>query len=854
MGQERMERDRQGYMCAMMAVAGVLGVVSCDPGVGPRSAPGTTGSPLVVVMAEQQLTASTPMEDSSFGLAVGMDGDTAIVGSNDEPAAHIYVREGDSWVHQQRLAGSEEPPDYYYGGDVAVSGDTAVVALVWERPIYVFVREAEVWTLEQTLETGVDGYHESVALDGDTLVACDNAGEFCVVHVRDQGVWTLQDTLQPETPTQEFGTEVDIDGDTIVVYADRADTAVVFVREPGGSTWSQQQVIADVPCLWGSCELAVDGDTLVLGRTDDSTIADRAGSAQVYVRDAGVWTLQQTLYGSDITAGSIFGEGVALEDDRLAVGAPASMNCCPPSDGPGAVYIFTRRDGVWTERGKIVPGDVVEDDEFGNSVAMAGQLLVVGAPEVTAGAPGSGAAYALYWLAGGLEVGTACVAETECDTGFCVDGFCCQSECGGDNPLDCVVCSEELGSSANGACEPVPDATSCQWGSCVAGECHGCGNTYCEDDETCVTCPEDCLPCCGNLELDPGELCDTYEFGERTCLHLGFAAGGDLACTDDCRFDTRGCLGESDNCGNDVIDSGEDCDGDDLGTHTCESQGMGGGLPRCTESCELDLSQCLGACAELAHWDVPVVDAISAQWNRDYSVAGTGVEVTLAYAVDPVNPLPMQCLTGASSVGSGEVCVKAAAQTFCLGLEVEVTGECRATPVCLAPPTAICDDEQTCCGGSVSLGVDVSRGFEVERELALSALGHTLIEGSFTGGIEFTVGGTVEGGSADGPACGCDPGMTRHELALALNGTATGILGFGFTLAGDERSLQVSADACLEAGFEGLACGETVPELSATGGTLGKVNLPAVTIGQYFRIAPHSLDLWRFPDTFEGCN
>lgn len=97
--------------------------------------------------------------------------------------------------------------------------------------------------------------------------------------------------------------------------------------------------------------------------------------------------------------------------------------------------------------------------------------------------------------------------------------------------------------------------------------------------------PEDC----GNGELDMDEECDDAELDGATCESLGFASG-DLACADNCTYDTTAC----ETCGNGMIDMGEDCEGDDLGKATCTSIDMGftGGVLACNETCGFDTSGC----------------------------------------------------------------------------------------------------------------------------------------------------------------------------------------------------------------------------------------------------------------------
>ena len=107
-------------------------------------------------------------------------------------------------------------------------------------------------------------------------------------------------------------------------------------------------------------------------------------------------------------------------------------------------------------------------------------------------------------------------------------------------------------------------------------------------------------PSCGDGVIDQStELCDGSDLGAApafTCQSLGFTGGGTLACRADCSgFDTSECA----SCGNGVIDAdrNEQCDGNDLGFATCESQGYRGGVLGCTAACTFDLDGCQRDCA-----------------------------------------------------------------------------------------------------------------------------------------------------------------------------------------------------------------------------------------------------------------
>ena len=109
------------------------------------------------------------------------------------------------------------------------------------------------------------------------------------------------------------------------------------------------------------------------------TFAVFAGSAIFTVEDASAQTItanpQQKIIPSDITKGDNFGWSVATHGDTMVVGAH--------NDGPGSVYVYTKDDAVnttWTQTQKIVAPNSTADNRFGESIAIHGDVMIVGVP------------------------------------------------------------------------------------------------------------------------------------------------------------------------------------------------------------------------------------------------------------------------------------------------------------------------------------------------------------------------------------------------------------------------------------------------------------------------------------------
>jgi hypothetical protein len=105
----------------------------------------------------------------------------------------------------------------------------------------------------------------------------------------------------------------------------------------------------------------------------------------------------------------------------------------------------------------------------------------------------------------------------------------------------------------------------------------------------------DCSPAtsCGNDMVDPGEQCDGDDLQGFDCVSLGLD-DGDLECDPvTCVFDVSECGGVG-NCGNGSVDPGEQCDGADLQGFDCASLGLAGGVLFCDPvMCTFDTSMCM---------------------------------------------------------------------------------------------------------------------------------------------------------------------------------------------------------------------------------------------------------------------
>jgi uncharacterized protein (TIGR03382 family) len=231
-------------------------------------------------------------------------------------------------------------------------------------------------------------FGNAVAFDGTTVVIgapnFDNIGRAYVFRL--SGADYVQEALlEPDNPNgvRDFGEAVAVDGDTIVVGAPALDgsrSGASFVFRRAAGTWAQEaELDPGVPtgALLGAA-VDVDGDRVIVGAPH--TEANDDGLAFVYLRSGSDWTLEDALNGEGALFGSDrFGQGVAIDGDTVAVGAPVSV-----LTGAGVgVFIFGRNGGAWPQVQKLPLGMTSVGRLFGWDVALSGTRLLVGCPSQT---------------------------------------------------------------------------------------------------------------------------------------------------------------------------------------------------------------------------------------------------------------------------------------------------------------------------------------------------------------------------------------------------------------------------------------------------------------------------------------
>lgn len=449
------------------------------------------------------------LRENDFGSAVAVSGDIAIVGAPGASAgsttragaAYVFVRSAFRWKLEQELYASDQQAGDRFGSDVALFGNTALIGspeadvagMANAGAAYVFVRSGSAWTQEQKITApspAANKRFSRVALHADTAALSGNSGATdgtVSVFVRSGTTWGLQQTLAA-SDRGAFSGSVALFEDTLIVGAPSADlggkidagAAYVFVRS--GTTWTEQQKLtasdAAARDQFG-LDVALSRDSAIVGAylADLPNKAD-AGAAYVFVRSGTTWTEQQKLTASDGAAGDKFGLRVALYEDTALVGAPSASDARQMF--AGAAYLYVRSGTTWTEQQRLRSRFSYDGRSFGKAIALSADTGIVG----KSSADNGGAALVFVPQA---PNGTPCDWPTSCQSGYCIDGVCCNSACGNGTKGDCLAClKSETGLATDGLCGPIVAA--------AAVVCRPSAGS-CDIPEICdgvsATCPED---------------------------------------------------------------------------------------------------------------------------------------------------------------------------------------------------------------------------------------------------------------------------------------------------------------------------------------------------------------------------
>ena len=301
---------------------------------------------------EQEFNPTNGQFADNYGHVVSVSGDRFVVGApyddeqdNNAGAVYIYDYDGSSWV-ETKLFDSDLIGGGGFGWDLSLSGDTLIVGTLDERA-YIYFWNGTTWVEDIITPTGgsFGAFGQSVdILDDRAIIGAyftDNqfsADGAALIFDYDGTSWIQSTILYPANPsnTGNFGADVAITQDHVMIggslYADR-----VWFYDFDGTNWNEHEF--SVSLNGNRNPVAIDGNRAVLG----SDNVGGFGEIFTFQWFGECWVEEGTMQSESPYDNNQFGNAVAMDDDRMLIGAPGISDhvelweCVDEPSGPTAV-------------------------------------------------------------------------------------------------------------------------------------------------------------------------------------------------------------------------------------------------------------------------------------------------------------------------------------------------------------------------------------------------------------------------------------------------------------------------------------------------------------------------------------
>ncbi|NOX58374.1 MAG: hypothetical protein GXP29_05875, partial [Planctomycetes bacterium] len=457
---------------------------SCNPETGFCESPevlndcNTNGTPdeCELILGPPKLTAPDGEADDEFGYSVEIDGVTGVIGAPfgldnvvGYGKAYVYRNVGGSWQYVTKIKDDNDAgTSDRFGFSVSISGNTIVIgadrysgAVNGNGTVYIYRLlnglAQRIAQLTANDPGNFDYFGSSVAIDGDTVLIGARADDVdginngsAYVFREINGVWQqiAKLTADDASPDAFFGRRLDFIGDTAVIGAHResktgvSESGAAYVFREIGGVWQQIAKLTADDAASGDAfgvDVAIDGNTIVVGAHGDDEDATNSGSAYIFREINGVWQQIEKLRAGDPSDNGNFGFSVAIHEDRAIFGALRDNEKGTES---GAVYVSREIGGIWQQPFKFTADDGAANDRLGISVAISGNAALVGAYRDDDNGSNSGSAYVFN------------VASSDCNTNGSLDecdiANGTSSDCNGNGvPDDCEAQLIDASPSAN---------------------------------------------------------------------------------------------------------------------------------------------------------------------------------------------------------------------------------------------------------------------------------------------------------------------------------------------------------------------------------------------------------------------
>ena len=273
------------------------------------------------------------------------------------------------------------------------------------------IRQSELKLTAENDREKYDFFGHAVSIDGDNILIGahknDDHGQdsgSAYLFTRNGDLWHLTEKLIPNDGAKgdNYGASVAIYKDFAVIgaYLDDKDTIIdcgsvyIYHYDKNTQTWLPHETKITASDLSNNahfgCAISIWENTLLIGADRDATQGEDAGAAYIFTFDGQYWTETQKLIPTQVSSFDRFGHSVSIKNQNVVIGAFQDSIIGKAS---GSAYVYSYSNTTWIQTQQLTPRDSNDYDQFGRSVAISDNFIIIGAFKENAPSNDSGNAY-----------------------------------------------------------------------------------------------------------------------------------------------------------------------------------------------------------------------------------------------------------------------------------------------------------------------------------------------------------------------------------------------------------------------------------------------------------------------------
>lgn len=318
------------------------------------------------------------------------DGNYGLYPSN-KNSCYVYAKVDNEWIKQAELSST----GYYdhrlisHDGSYAVIADISAVidGVEYQGAVYVYSRSGSTWTQQAKIIASDGAYGDEF---GKGLVVSADFSEIIIgspdakigskyyqgavyVYSRSGSTWTQKAKLVASDGAQNdgFGYSIDIlNDDTYLAIHCGMNNSKTYIYINIEGTWTQQTVLVDNGIKYGASYISPDVDFIVGRRIASGswTGGNNIGYVAIFTRSGSTWSVEAILTSDPSDFKDYFGLDIVISDDRNTIIVTAINADISGNTDQGAVYIFVKSEGTWSQQAKLIDVNGAANDQFGRTI------------------------------------------------------------------------------------------------------------------------------------------------------------------------------------------------------------------------------------------------------------------------------------------------------------------------------------------------------------------------------------------------------------------------------------------------------------------------------------------------------